>query len=724
MLSSTHVFPFRRQPEPETLRLSRAAEVFQATLQVLRSKVGQRHKRDVKTRALLQWDDVVLLAEWSGCSPAARPRKCDHSDPGKYRSISGVCNNRKNPLWGAANIPLVSWLPAEYEDGEREPKGWNRGRLYKGVPLPSVTQVSREILRSSSAPKPDVYSQMLAEWGQFVDHDIGFTPQSSSAAFPASVDCLATCENTHPCFPIESPPSPQTDSVHGCKPFFRSTAACFDTVWPDVERALQRQQMNAITSFMDASVVYGHTPGLESSLRDLAGLNGKLVVNSKFKDPKGRPYLPSVAKESSCLQSPEGERVECFLAGDGRVSEGLPLTSLHTLFLREHNRIAEALKCINDHWNPETIYQETRKIIGALIQVITMRDYIPKIIGTESFQDHIGPYCGYNPSVNPSTANVFSTAAFRFGHATIPTVIRRLDKNFEEHELYPSLELHNTFFTPWRVVKEGGIDPIIRGVIGSPAPMPSADKVMSKELTDRLMVLNVPQHMDLAALNLQRGRDHALPGYNAWREFCGLKRIQTLSDLIEVVGNCAVAEKIFNIYKHPDNIDVWLGGLVEKFLPGARTGPLFACLIGRQMKALRDGDRFWWEAEGVFSEHQRAALLNTSLSRIICDNTDIKELLPDAFVFREYPCGYTSCDHLPSVDLEAWKEEENQDLKCCGRPGMIENGDFILASTSGKLVAHYSCYHGFQLTGAAAIVCEGAQWSDQPPQCELVVVCA
>lgn len=84
-----------------------------------------------------------------------------------------------------------------------------------------------------------------------------------------------------------------------------------------------------------------------------------------------------------------------------------------------------------------------------------MRDYIPKIIGTESFQDHIGPYCGYNPSVNPSTANVFSTAAFRFGHATIPTVIRRLDKNFEEHELYPSLELHNTFFTPWRVVKEG-----------------------------------------------------------------------------------------------------------------------------------------------------------------------------------------------------------------------------------------------------------------------------
>lgn len=52
------------------------------------------------------------------------------------------------------------------------------------------------------------------------------------------------------------------------------------------------------------------------------------------------------------------------------------------------------------------------------------------------------------------------------------------------------------------------------------------------------------------------------------------------------------AEKILKIYKHPDNIDVWLGGLVENLLPDSRIGPLFACLIGKQMKALRDGDRY------------------------------------------------------------------------------------------------------------------------------------
>lgn len=151
--------------------------------------------------------------------------------------------------------------------------------------------------------------------------------------------------------------------------------------------------------------------------------------------------------------------------------------------------------------------------------------------------------------------------------------------------------------------------------------------------------------------------------------------------------------------------------------------------------------RFWWEAEGVFTKRQKAALLHGSLSRIICDNTDINELLPDSFIFGKYPSGYTSCYHLPSVDLEAWKEEASQggpekghpshtdkllkqlicslpDSKYCGSPAMIENGDFILDSTSGKLVAYYFCYHGFHLKGAAAIVCEGAQWHDQAPRCE------
>lgn len=67
----------------------------------------------------------------------------------------------------------------------------------------------------------------------------------------------------------------------------------------------------------------------------------------------------------------------------------------------------------------------------------------------------MGAYRGYDPSANPSVANVFSTAALRFGHATIPPVVTRLNQSFQEHQRFPSLNLHDAFFVPWRIVSEG-----------------------------------------------------------------------------------------------------------------------------------------------------------------------------------------------------------------------------------------------------------------------------
>ncbi|KAF6734629.1 Thyroid peroxidase [Oryzias melastigma] len=361
---SKHGLEFRLQAEPETQEISRAGEVFQAALQVLKNTAKQKYERNLTASELLSWEDVQLLAELSGCPTATKQNTCEQSRHSRYRTISGVCNNRLNPRWGAANTALVRWLPAEYEDGEGEPKGWNPERLHHGFQLPPPRKVSREIIRSSCKWKDDDYSQLLVEWGQYIDHDITFTPQSiSKSAFWTDVDCYQTCDNVHPCFPIKT-----DDSL--CMPFHRSTADCYVSSGSDVQRALQRQQLNAITSYIDASLVYGHTPKLESFLRDLSGHSGKLAINDRFEDAKGRPYLPFVAKTpSACRTDHQGDKIDCFSAGDGRVNEGLPLISLHTLWLREHNRIAEALKLINDHWSPEMIYQETRQIIGALHQV-------------------------------------------------------------------------------------------------------------------------------------------------------------------------------------------------------------------------------------------------------------------------------------------------------------------------------------------------------------------
>lgn len=55
--------------------------------------------------------------------------------------------------------------------------------------------------------------------------------------------------------------------------------------------------------------------------------------------------------------------------GDSRANEHLGMIALHTLFLREHNRLVKKLHLLNPHWSPDTLYQEARKIMGAIHQV-------------------------------------------------------------------------------------------------------------------------------------------------------------------------------------------------------------------------------------------------------------------------------------------------------------------------------------------------------------------
>lgn len=56
---------------------------------------------------------------------------------------------------------------------------------------------------------------------------------------------------------------------------------------------------------------------------------------------------------------------------------------MHTLWFREHNSIATKLLEINADWDGEKIFQETRKIIGAMMQVVL------KLIKNQSFHDMV-----------------------------------------------------------------------------------------------------------------------------------------------------------------------------------------------------------------------------------------------------------------------------------------------------------------------------------------------
>ena len=122
--------------------------------------------------------------------------------------------------------------------------------------------------------------------------------------------------------------------------------------------------------------------------------------------------------------------------------------------------------------------------MGAEWQNIVYTEYLPKILGS-SGMEILGGYQGYDPSVNPTIANVFATAAFRFGHSQIMPVFQRLGEDYEPLPVGP-LFLRDAFFAPFRLLEEGGIDPLLRGLLASGVKRQSPDSVLNSNLTEAL----------------------------------------------------------------------------------------------------------------------------------------------------------------------------------------------------------------------------------------------
>jgi len=124
----------------------------------------------------------------------------------------------------------------------------------------------------------------------------------------------------------------------------------------------------------------------------------------------------------------------------------------------------------------------------------------------------------------------FATAALRFGHTLINPILRRLDGNFESIP-EGDLPLRQAFFSPWRLVEEGGIDPLMRGLFATPAKLKRPNELLNSHLTEDLFTHAHLVALDLAAMNIQRGRDHGIPSYNEYRVLCNLSRARSFEDL-------------------------------------------------------------------------------------------------------------------------------------------------------------------------------------------------
>ena len=433
---------------------------------------------------------------------------------------------------------------------------------------------------------------MVWQWGQFLDHDISFTPEANP---PESLPILV----------------PRGDLVFDpfrtgrrTIPFNRSAFDPGTGTGPDNPR----EQVNTITAFIDASNVYGSEGGRLRALRTNDG-------TGKLKTSGGGRFLPY--NEDGLENDGGSRRRNLFLAGDIRSNEQVGLTALHTLFVREHNRLADVIASESPELNGHEIFELARKIVGAQMQVITYNEFLPLLLGPGA----IGPYNGYDSEVDPTIANEFSTAAYRFGHTMLSPSLLLVDSVGEEQEV----SLADVFFNP-SLITDQGISGFLRGLARQQAQ--EVDALLVDEVRNLLFGAPGGPGRDLAAMNIQRGRDHGLPDHNVARRAYGLPTARTFAD---VSSDPDVQDALMRAYGEIQYLDLWTGGLTEDRIPGALLGETFHTMIAEQFRRLRDGDRYWYENDPYFlaAPGLLGEVRATTLADVIRRNTPIGDEISD-----------------------------------------------------------------------------------------------
>ncbi|CAL1265686.1 unnamed protein product [Larinioides sclopetarius] len=562
----------------------------------------------------------------------------------KYRTSDGSCNNLRHPEWGKTFHMYSRVLPPRYADGI------NEARLsYDGGPLPSAREVSQRAFASENRPSRKV-TVAFALWAQFLAYDLSLTGVTIAGNGDAILCCHPEIQKNarllHPaCMPIHIlDDDPYFRKYRrSCMHFLRSIAA----PRPDCTFG-PREQLNQMTAYIDGSSIYGASEERTNALRSYEG--GKL----KWSIAGGEDMLPT-NKSLPCAS----KNAPCFATGDKRSNQNVLLTLIHGVMLREHNRLADRLSSLNPGWSDEILFREARRLLCAQLQHITYTEFLPLLLGNKVMSSYglspklSGYSFDYKADLNAAIINSFATAANRFGHTLVQEDIEMYSSQGARHD-----ESTLQKFDPSLLHRKDSFDALIRGTLRQPAQ--AFDSHVSNQLRNQLFN-DSGYGLDIIALNIQRGRDHGLPGYNEWREYCGLPRLRNFKEL-ENIMDSSVARNFSRLYGNVDDVDLYPAGIAENPLPDAILGPTFACIVAEQFRRLKLGDRFWYENGGMessFSEAQLHEIRKVTLSRLLCDNTHVEAIQLVAFVKQATWNPTENCrdGKILRMNLTPWKNE-------------------------------------------------------------------
>jgi hypothetical protein len=578
----------------------------------------------------------------------------------EVRSYNGFGNNIDNPHYGTVRSPLSRLAPIAFEDGYASPAATERA---------NPRQISNVLFdQPDGKADEDKRSDYIWVFGQFLDHDITLIPFDDKE--PINIEVPPCDEMFDPnCDGIAQIPMSRSIILEGT-----GTGEGNPRLFP-----------NQITHWLDGSGVYGSTEEHANWLRTFQG--GKMKVSSgdllPFNTVDGEFNSP-IDPNAPHMDNMNPLSTRLFVAGDPRINENPNLMSMHTLFVREHNRLCDELIVQHPDWSDEELFQHARRIVIGQIQNITNHEWLPAI-GIE-----LDPYAGYQADVRPEVSVEFASAAFRMGHTLVSSRIIRMDDHCDP---MPSgdMDLRSGFFNPRPLIMEEGIEPFLKGM--SAQIQQFFDCKLVDDLRNFLfMAPEAGLGMDLASININRAREMGVPDFNTIRESIGLERIVDFEDICQ---NDNFNEDMKNLYGSVDNIDPWVGFLAEDKMPEMLFGRTVAEIIKEQFQRLRDADRFYFEIDPGLTPQEVEEIKNTRMADIVLRNTDINLMQENVF-FAAPECDMTKID-LARINLE---------MKIYPNP-TVDYFNLALYSTSEQEIE-------YEISSSAGQVMESGQMSLTP----------
>ncbi len=560
------------------------------------------------------------------------------------RSIDGF---RNNPVLGqrtrgAANTPLVrTGYPADYPDGF--------GDLIYGETGSTAWPNPRDVSNQVNAQSGPVYndrnlSDWVVQWGQFLTHDMDFTGTD-----PANNNLLDGSTGDFS-IPINDPldilgPNPISFNRSNYAP---NTGNTNEVPSPTGARPNWREHINAVTSFIDASNVYGSDPERANALR--TGVQGRLVTTAGG-------LLPGMNTLGLDNDDPLHLGSSLFLTGDVRGNEQVGLTATHALFVREHNRLAGLLRAHNPSLTDESIYQKARRIVGAEMQIITYEEFLPAMLGNNAPDPTA---YNYDPNVDPSITSSFATAFFRYGHSMQSSDIQLANNN---RTSAGSISLSDGFFSPLTLQDDPEVvQQIVLGLALQVAQ--ENDVLMVDDLRNFLFGPPGAGGLDLAVLDIQRGRDHGMLDFNAFREAYDLA---PYNSFLQLTSDLPLRNTLRSLYGNINAVDAWIGGIAEDHVPGTSVGEMVLTSLVEQFTRSRDGDRFFYTGDTeLFLDPDIRSVVDLdaiTLAEIIRQNTGVTNIQANVFFAAplvQIPGDYNGDGSVDASDYGVWRDSLGQ----------------------------------------------------------------